>query len=194
MNAVGVQPKREVVLPRGDKRLGENLVLDMYFLDYAESRLPEVRISNGTTSKELEALFNEAANLATKYLAWISYEMLHMEKTFSLDKAEVIIDKMPAEAARLKEAGIKMNEDYRDALIARDEKCSATLDKINTLKAYTAILEAATKSFVRAHYSARENAENKSNAPLQNMTTTIDSTSAQGTNLMGSNNIGTRRF
>ena len=193
MNGVTVQPKREVILPRGDLRHGPNLVLDMYFLDYAESRLPEVRISNPATSKELEALFNEAANLANKYIGWINYEMLYLQKAFDLDKAVVMIDKIPLEAPKFKELGIKMNEDYRDAFIARDPACAASIDKLNTCKAYIKILEASASSFIRAHYSARGIAETKSNTPSQNMTTTLDSTTAQGTNLMGSS-IGVRKF
>lgn len=150
------------------------LELNMDLLDAAEKRLHEVRLANPALSKDLEGLFNEAANLATKYLAWIKYEILQAEKNYSLDRATVILEKLPEEAARLKEKGIKMNEDYREALIIRDEACSRSLDVLNSLKAVQALLEASSETFIRAHYSSRT--KEKEMAPTPNFMGTVGQT------------------
>lgn len=160
-------------VPRGTP-LKPHLELDMSLLDTAEKRLHEVRLANPALSKDLEGLFNEAANLATKYLAWIKYEILQAEKNYSLDRATVILEKLPEEALKLKEKGIKMNEDYREALIIRDEACARSLDVLNSLKAVQALLEASSETFIRAHYSSRN--KEREMAPTPNFMGTVGQT------------------
>jgi hypothetical protein len=156
---------RVLRVPRGTPNKPP-LELNMELLDTAEKRLHEVRLANPAMSKDLEGLFNEAANLATKYLAWIKYEILQAEKNYSLDRATVILEKLPEEALKLKEKGIKINEDYREALIIRDEACAKSLDILNSLKAVQALLEACSETFIRAHYSSRN--KEKELAPTPN--------------------------
>lgn len=155
-----LENQRVLRVPRGTFGLPE-LALDMTLLDEAEYRLKEVRIANPATQKDLEGLFNEAANKASTYLAWIKYEILTAEKQFALDKATVILEKAPEEFKKIKETGIKFNEDFREALIARDEMCQRSLDIINSLKAVEALLESKIEAFIRAHYSSRNIAETK---------------------------------
>lgn len=180
------------MVPRGNPQKGD-LVLDMSMIDQAEARLSEVRITNQATSKELEAIFNEAANLTTKYLAWVKYEILGAKKNHQLNRATVVLDKLPAEAVRLKESGIKMNEDYREAFIIRDKDCDASLDRLNTLEAVQALLEAQAETFIRAHYSARSIAQDKSVTPTPSHSTSVGSLSQPEVQVMGGVQIGTRR-
>jgi hypothetical protein len=145
------------------------ITLDMATIYQAEKRLPEVKIANQGTALELEAFFNEAANLASKYLAWIEYEILHAEKQFDLDKATVLLEKAPEyfsqNKEKFKELGIKFNEDFRQALIARDEDCQRSLDTMNALQAAKTLIEAKISTFIRAHYTARSVAAQKMVAP-----------------------------
>lgn len=160
------------------------LELNMEILDTAERRLHEVRLANPALSKDLEGLFNEAANTATKYLAWVKYEILQAEKNYTLDRATVILEKLPEEALKLKDKGIKMNEDYREALIARDEACSKSLDILNALKAVQSLLEASSETFIRAHYSSRN--KEKEMAPTPNFIgTTGQTVDVSQANFMG---------
>lgn len=180
---VGISTPRILRVPRGTPSKPE-LELNMQILDEAERRLHEVRLANPALAKDLEGLFNEAANTATKYLAWIKYEILQAEKNYSLDRATVILEKMPEEAAKLKAAGIKMNEDYREAFIIRDEACSRSLDILNSLKAVQALLEASSETFIRAHYSSRN--KEKEMAPTPNfMGTTGQTYEIPQNNFMG---------
>lgn len=127
--------------------------LDMREVYMAESRLGEVARVTPATSPELMATYNEAANTLAKYLSWVKYELLSAEKEYELAKAEVILDKVPEHALKLKELGIKSSEDFRAALIAKDPKCSDLQEKINGIECVYALLEAKAESFIRA-YSA----------------------------------------
>lgn len=172
---------RILAVPRGTP--GQpNLELELGLLDLAEKRLYEVRLNNPAMAKDLEGLFNEAANTASKYLAWLEYEILQAKKNNDLNRATVIIDKLPAEAAKLKESGMKMNEDYREAFIMRDEACVRSRDVLDSLTAVQALIKASFDTFVRAHYSARNKAAESGQTPVPNFSgTTV------GGNFMGNN-------
>lgn len=168
MNHAGPQDNRVVLVPRGvQKAMLEHgpLKLGMDIIDEAERRLHEVRLANPATRNELCGLFNQAANTCGKYQAWIEYEILRADKAHKLDRAVVILEKATEEAKRLKELGIKMNEDLREALISRDEACAASLETLNELKAMKALLESHFWSFIRAHNSCIEVAQSRGFAP-----------------------------
>ena len=163
--------------------------MNMSLIDEAERRLHEVRLVSAATRTELKGMFNEAANAAGKYKAWVEYEILKAEKQLKLDRATVILDKAPIEAAKMKEQGIKMNEDIREALIARDEECSHSLEVLNALQAVKAILDSHFWSFIRAINSVDEIAQNRSVTPTPNFSSgSIGQTwNTPQTNLMGKN-------
>lgn len=148
-------------IPRGGPN-SSPISLEMSPIYEAESRLEEIRMVSPETAPELIGFFNVACNTTTKYLAWVEYEILQAEKHFDLAKATVILDKSPDFFIKLKESGIKPNEDMRNALIARDEECQEYLDKLNQLKAVRALLDSKAKSFVRAHNAAKVIFERKS--------------------------------
>jgi hypothetical protein len=152
---------RIMEIPRGGP-VGSPLSLDMEPIYSGESRLEEIRMVSPETAPELMGYFNVACNTATKYLSWIEYEILQAEKHFELAKATVILDKSPEIFNKLKESGVKPNEDVRNALIARDEECQLYLDKLNQLKAVRMILDSKAKSFIRAHNAAKVIFERKS--------------------------------
>ena len=162
--------------------------LDMSILDEADRRMHEVRMVSHATCKELGGLFNQAANLSGKYLSWVKYELLKAEKNHNLNRATVILEKAPAEAVKLKELGIKLNEDIREALIAKDPDCSLSLDILNSLKAVEALLSSSQWSYIRAYQSADDNAKSRGNSgPTPNLTGTVDRlTDASPKNFMGS--------
>jgi hypothetical protein len=143
-----------LVIPRGVPGL-KPFTIDMSAVYLAEGRLPETRFVNPHTAIELTSAFNEASGLIGKYISWINYEILQAEKEFGLCKATVILDKLPEQALKLKESGIKINEDYREAMIIRDADCSRALDILNGLKASKEFLESKHRLFERAYYSCR---------------------------------------
>jgi hypothetical protein len=164
---------------KGTKNLPEErciLEMPMGLIDQAESRLHEIRLVSPATANELKGLFNEAANKSSKYIAWIEYEILKAQKQYDLDRATVILDKAPVEAVKLKEHGIKMNEDLREALISRDEDCQYALDILNALKAAKALLESNYWSFIRAFNSADHVSQQKTFTPTPNFGGTIGQT------------------
>lgn len=141
-----------IVIPRGTPNLPP-IHLDMTEIYNCENRVYEVRSVNPVTAVELRALFNSAANLSGKYIAWIEYEINMAKKQFDLAKATVILDKAPEEFKRLKDTGIKYNEDFRDALVARDRECQEASDKISHLTAIKAFIDSKLKTFIRSYYS-----------------------------------------
>jgi hypothetical protein len=162
-----INPPRILRVPRGTPGKAP-LELDMTVLDEAERRLHEVRMVSHATSRELGGLFNQAANEAGKYVAWVEYEILKATKQYELDKATVILDKAPEKAAEMKEAGMKMNEAIRDAMIARDEDCMRSLDILNALQAAKKLLETSFWSFLRSYQSADAVSNAKGQAPTPN--------------------------
>lgn len=143
-----------LVIPRGTRGLSP-IKLDMSKIYEVESRLPETSYVNPSSAIELTAIFNQGSGIAAKYICWINYEILQAEKELDLSKSVVILEKVPEQAAKLKEMGIKPNEDYRNALISRDSDCQKFLDVLNGLKAAKEFLESKHKLFERAYYSCR---------------------------------------
>ena len=142
----------------------------MSVLRDAESRLQEVKMVSPVTALELGAYFNEACAIGTKYIAWIEYEILQAEKAFDIAKADVVLDKAPEEFKKLKDTGIKFNEDFRNALIARDQACQHALDVLNSMKAARALVSGYADAFKRAHYSCKAISDRKdSSAASPNM-------------------------
>ena len=166
-----LQSGRTLRIRRGTKDLPEErstLDLPMDLIDQAERRLHEVRLVSTATATELKGLFNEAANGASKYMAWIEYEILKAKKQLDLDRATVILDKLPAEAARLMDTGMKMNKNMRDALISRDEDCQYALDVLNSLQAMKALMDSYYWTFIRAHKSVEEVSNRRNGNPTPN--------------------------
>jgi hypothetical protein len=145
----------DLIIPRGLPDLAP-IRLEMQTIYSAEGRLSETKMVNSVTAVELMASFNEASNITSKYLSWVEYEILQAKKTLDLAKATVILDKMPAEAIRLKDSGIKMNEDHRSAMITRDADCQKSLDILNGLEAVKAYLTAKNRTFERGYYLCRD--------------------------------------
>jgi len=166
---------RMLRVPRGYFDQPE-IELDMTRIDEANRRMQEARFVNPSTQKELEGLFNEAANDAGKYMAWVDYEILKIKKIYDKARARVTLGKAVEEAKRFKADGIKMNEDIRNALYAMDPDCERALDIQNDLTAAKSVLETAFWSFVRAHKSVAESAQNRGSAPTPNLIGTIGRT------------------
>ena len=80
------------------------------------------------------------------------------------------------EAKKLKELGMKMNEDLREALISQDPACEASLDRLNSLTAVKLILEEHKWSFIRAFNSIQELAQAKGAQPTPNFVGQIGQT------------------
>lgn len=141
------------------------LQLDLTTIHAAESRIKETRIINSATSAELKSVFNEACNNTTKYIAWVKYEILRAEKAFDLAKATVLIDKLPDMLVEMKKVGIKDNADFRKSIVDRDTECQKMRDILAALEAVKLLLTAKAKSFDRAYWDARNNAEMNSKNP-----------------------------
>lgn len=165
-----------MTMPRGTPSLAP-MQLDMGPLYDAERRLREVKVVGPGTYKELEGTFNEACNTASKYLAWIEYEMLQAKKYLGLARATVMLDKAPEAYKKIANTGIKFNEDFREALCARDEEYSKCLDTLNGILAVKALLESKYETFKRSYYSCSEVADRKGSiAATPNLTGVIGQT------------------
>lgn len=157
--------------------------LDMTDLNRAEARLSEVSLVSNATAADLMGLYNQSANLASKYTSWLDYEIMVSSRHLDLAKAVVILDKLPEEIQKYKEAGLKANDDFRNALIARDPECASKRQTMEQLMAIRALLEAKIKTFVRAYNSCKLVWERKSSIPVPNYTSTQIGMAAH--NLMG---------
>ena len=98
-------------VPKGTPGI-EPLHLDMTVLYEADRRMHEIRLVSKATCQELGGLFNQACNLAGKYLAYVKYELLKAEKNHNLNRATVILEKAPLEAMKLKAVGIKLTKTF----------------------------------------------------------------------------------
>jgi len=167
-------------IPRGDTEKPP-LRLDMSKLYIAESRISETRVSNPATASDLMAVFNEASNTGSKYVAWLRYEILRAKRNFDLAKATVMIDKLPTMVSDLKKAGIKDNSDFRAALVDRDPECRMFKDALDTLEATKSFIEAKVKSFERSYWDAKATGKALSEPGLPSLSVPgSSSTSVQG--------------
>lgn len=157
-----------LLVPRGSLGL-EPLRLDMAAIYQAEGRLRDVAYATPATAPELQATFNVAANEVGKYMAWVKYEQLRGKKEFGKAKSRVVIDEMPSKAKELKDSGVKPNEDFRDALVARDQQCSDIQERLDAMEAVYALLEGKFWSFVRAFNAAGGNSNTKGATPSQSL-------------------------
>lgn len=150
-----------LTVPRGTPGL-VGMSLDMTLVYEAERRLSDLRSVNHETAPELMAYFNNALNNITKYTAWVEYEILNAEKYYGIAKAEVVLDKAPEVFKnKYKDSGIKFNEDFREAMVAKDPDCQARLDTLNYLKAIRSFLENKGSAFAKAHYTAKSALEHR---------------------------------
>lgn len=161
------QPKRVLSVPRGTPGRG-SLDMDMDVIDEAERRMRELRLVSHATKTELSGLFNEAANASGKYSGWVEYEVTQAKKTLAKCRSDVILGKMMDEAKRMKDLGIKMNEDIREALISKDEACERALDLVDSLTAVKTVLEEHKWSFIRSFNAAQGIADSRGSAPTPN--------------------------
>lgn len=175
-----MQESKSLTVPRGTPNLAP-MSLDMTEVYLVELRLPDIRTANPGNAQELMGTFNAASNTLVKYIAWVDYEILQAQKFLGISKATVILDKAQEELKKY--PGLKNNEDFRNALIARDPECQERLDKLNGLIAVRALLDGKVKSFVRAYYTAQAVVERRGSNPSQNFTATA--VGAPHENVMG---------
>lgn len=178
-----------LTVPRGVPNL-QALTLDMTPVYSAEKRLHEIRAVSPGTRKELESCFNEACNTVSKYLAWVEYESLQAQKYLGVAKSTVVLDTAPEEFKKVKESGIKFNEDFREAVCMKDEEYLKRLDTLNAIKAVKALLEGKFWTFKRSYDSCATVADRKENTAAYPNLTTIQG--AMGNNPVA-DFIGVRR-
>jgi hypothetical protein len=175
---------RSLSVPRGKLGLPP-IVLDLSRIDHGESRLKEVSYVTPLTSRELSSFFNEVTNEATKYLAWIEYEILRAKKECDIARARVILEKVPAEAEKLMATGMKANSEWRDALIATDPEYQQCYDIVSALTAIKYLLEGKAKTFERAYFSAKLVGEERS---MVSATPNLNGVNGQLNGLFGDRN------
>lgn len=173
-------------VPRGTPGL-VGMSLDMTLVYEAERRLTDLRSVNHETAPELMLYFNNSLNQIAKYMAWVEYEILNAEKYYGIAKAEVMLDKAPELfKTRYKETGIKFNEDFREAVVAKDQTCQERLDTLNYLKAVKVFLENKASAFAKAHYTAKASLEHRRGInPMPNLTGTVGELANVGEGFMG---------
>lgn len=172
-----------MTVPRGNPG-SPPMSMDMQAIHDAENRLYEIRAVTPDKAPELMGYFNVACNLAGKYIAWIKYEALNAKKNLDVARATVILDKSVEAFEAVKDKGVKYNEDFRAAMIARDPDCQSRLDTLNTLIAAEALLESKFWSFMRAFNACRDVAQRRQMvAASPNLSTGL---MEEPTNYMGS--------
>lgn len=163
MQEFGPNGITELLVPRGMLD-ATPLRLDMTDIYLAEQRLDEIKSVNPLTAPELKAFYNKVGNLTGKYLAWVEYEILQCEKNMKLEKARVTLDESVEAFKKFKEAGMKYNEDFREALCARDPKYSQLEDRLAMMTAVKALLKTKFDTFIRSYFSCQEKEDRKSGA------------------------------
>lgn len=153
--------EKKMMIPKGLGLTPVPLVLNMEEITYAESRLPDIRVTTPDNAAELLGVFNTAASTVTKYMAWVQYELLMARQSYDKRKAIVILDEMPTKAEELKSKGVKMNEDVREALLAQDSECFTFRDRMDCLEAVLNYLDGKRQSFVRGYSAVKSVAETK---------------------------------
>lgn len=148
-----------------------NKRLDFYMVDInkAEARLMEVAIVNPVTANELCAFFNVSSGQASKYIGLLESEILLCKKEYDLAKATVLLDKLPAEIIKIRDQGIKPNDDWREAHIRRDPDCTKWQDAVDELKAAQAFINSKFKCFERAYYACYKEKDRKQFTPTTNI-------------------------
>ena len=131
----------------------------------AESRLQDVSYVNLDSANELSSFFNEACNHGSRFIGAIEFELVHAKKCFALEKARVILDVAPPLAVKLKEVGMKPNDDWREALVARDLECSKWQEAIDMLSVAKSLVSTKVDSFKRAYYSCYKEKDRKQFLP-----------------------------
>lgn len=123
------------------------LSLDMGKIREAESRIIEAKMVNPSTYADLEHSYNEAYRDLKRHLSSVGYAIAMAEKVLEEAKSDIILDKYPQ---FLEEKGIKKtqdNADLRKAFMARDTQYSASLDRLNQLKALESNFDGKVKVF-----------------------------------------------
>lgn len=150
---------RFLSIPRGlpDK---EPVQFDMHRIDYAESRLPEVKVLNLGVVADLKSVFAEAMSDLGRYLATTRFEYLQAKQQMELARAEALLDRYPDYVrTTLKDNGMKDNSDIRESFINRDPTFAHWQSIINHLEAMVGLLEAKNKTVERAYWDCRSNME-----------------------------------
>lgn len=150
-----------LAVPRGIPGLAP-LKLDMSTVYEAEQRVSETGSTSVENATQLAGYFNQACNTVGKYLAWVEYEINQAKKQFGLAKATVILEKAPEEWKKLSGIqGMKYNEDFREAVVARDPECQQWQDVVAALEASKKLLEGKFWTFVRAFNSCEARTEHR---------------------------------
>lgn len=144
-----------------DVKNSGRVLIDLRPINLAESRLFEISTVTPVTANELCSFFNQTIYYATNQIGLIQWEINKAQKQYDLSKATVILDKLPEAAAKLKESGQKANDQWRDAMITRDEECTYWKDIIDQLQAFEKLLQAKHKAFERAYFLAYKEKENR---------------------------------
>lgn len=150
---------RSLSIPRGTPNK-DPIQFDMNRIDYAESRLPEVKVLNLGVVADLKSVFAEAMSDLGRYLATARFEYLQAKQQMELARAEALLDKYPDYVkSTLKDNGMKDNSDIREAFINRDPMFAHWQSVINHLDAMISLLEAKNKTVERAYWDCRSNME-----------------------------------
>ena len=163
----------------------ELLQLNLEDVYKAESRLPEIAFLNPGKANELCAFFNTAVKDIQKFISLVEYHIILAERERSLAKATVIIDKLPGLVAKLKEDGMKPNDDWREAVVMRDTEYMRCEDIVSGLNAAKSMLVSKYDSFKRAYFVSYKEKEGHTSQLNTSFNSNIDTKTKD---FMGENN------
>lgn len=147
MSDISSIPEQVFILPAFGK--SQALPIDMSKIREAEKRIIEAKMVNPSTYAELECCFNEAYRDLKRHLSTIGFQLALADKTLEEAKASILLDTYPE---FLKNGSMKKsqdNADLRKAFMIRDPSYSATLDRINQLKALESNMDGKIKVIER---------------------------------------------
>lgn len=117
--------------------------LDLTFSNEATSRAVEVKDVNPVTYPELEIMVTRAYQELRRNLTTVSFLLAEAEKMAEDAKADALLDRYPQfMEGRSKGAD---NADMRRAFLTRDKDYSATLERIDMLKATESFIDGKVK-------------------------------------------------
>ena len=120
------------------------LVLPISKIREAENRLHESKVVNAASYSELEYVFNEGYREAKKNIVSLEYEATKAHKAMEDAKALALIDHYNDFLSAKK---LKDSSDMRAAFLQQRPDYTAAVDRLNMLKAVSALMEGKVKVF-----------------------------------------------
>jgi hypothetical protein len=130
-----------------------NLEIDMTSIYIAENRIHETSFITPQKSPELTSLFNKTISELYENIVMVDYEVSQAATNVDKIEATILIDKA---SETLKKKGLSNSADMREAVVKIDPEYQDAMNRLQALKAMSALLKGKLESFKRAYFDAKD--------------------------------------